>query len=85
MINIINFKIEKLLTQAGVVSGYFVILSKGDQKSNPLAGIMEMMGENIGEKWKEHNKPEQKFFFATEKEIIDYMAYQLTEFKDGKL
>jgi len=82
MSTIINFKIEKLLTPAKELSGYFVIATDGDASSNPLAGIMKMFGENAGEQWKDGQKPEQKLFFKTEKEVADFISYQLDEFKD---
>lgn len=83
MSTIINFKIEKLLTQERKFSGYFVTAVEGDVASNPLAGMMKMFGEGMGgEHWKDKVKPEQRFFFATEKEASDYIAYQLGEFKD---
>lgn len=82
MSTIINFKIEKLLTPTKELSGYFVIATNGEVSNNPMAGIMKMFGENAGEQWKEGNKPEQKFFFKTEKEVVDYLSYQLNEFKE---
>lgn len=88
MSNIINFKIKKLTTPEGKVSGYFVVTSDKEVGNNPLAGVIKMFGdatgENLGEGWKESNKPEQEFFFPTDKELLGYITYQLTEFKDKK-
>lgn len=86
MSNIINFQIEKMATPDKKILGYQVITTNGKPVNNPLSGIIEMFGEglgdNIGEKWKQAKTPETKLFFANDKEVTDYIAYQLKEFKD---
>lgn len=87
MENIINFKVKKAITHEGTVSGYFVTTTNGEVGSNILAGIMKMFQDSemvSGEQWKGKDKAEEEFFFPTDKELLSYMAYQLSEFKDKK-
>jgi hypothetical protein len=75
------FKVEKLITHGNQVAGYFVTKSNKLMIKNPLNEFMKMMGADEGEQYKEKVKEarEERLFFPTKKEAIDYIIYRMDE------
>lgn len=84
--NTLNIKIEKVFNPDETLHGYFVSKTDGKAEENPMMTMFkqmaEAMGENVGEyKKKGKQTTDEKIFCATEKDLKNYIAFLIADFK----
>ncbi len=88
MNNNLTFTIERVFGPENALKGFFVSKSNAAPSANPMVDmfktIASVMGETDGEGYKTKAPQPEKIFCSTEKEIQDFITYQLGEFTNEK-
>lgn len=81
--NTITFQIKKILGAQNKMHGFMVTKSDApaeDILSKVFSVISAMDDSESSEKWKQKIKQPQEIFCATEKEVKDYISFELGNF-----